>query len=49
MITPEAACQALTWLDLGYPLLRAFDELVPEGYGDIAEWGDVAEDLDDLP
>ena len=29
--------------DLGYPLLRAFDELVPEGY-----WVGVVEDLDDL-
>jgi RNA-directed DNA polymerase len=29
--------------DLGYPLLRAFDELVPEEY-----WVGVVEDLDDL-
>jgi RNA-directed DNA polymerase len=29
--------------DLGYPLLRAFDELVPEGY-----WIGVVENLDDL-
>ena len=29
--------------DLGYPLLRAFDELVPEGY-----WVGVVEDLDNL-
>ncbi len=28
--------------DLGYPLLRVLDELVSEGYGDIAEWADVA-------
>jgi RNA-directed DNA polymerase len=35
--------------DLGYPLLRAFDELVPEGYGGITEWGYVVEDLHDLP
>jgi RNA-directed DNA polymerase len=34
--------------DLGYPLLRAFDELVPAGY-DTAESVDVLEDLDDLP
>jgi hypothetical protein len=34
--------------DLGYPLLREFDELVPEGYGDTAEWVDVEEDPDDL-
>ena len=33
--------------DLGYPLLRALDELVPKGYGDIADRGDVIEDLDD--
>jgi RNA-directed DNA polymerase len=42
--------------DLGYPLLRAFHELVPQGYGeqedfdDMADWVDVieVEDLDDL-
>ena len=51
--------------DLGYPLLREFDELVSEGYGgdifpegyddvvperygDPADWVDVVEDLDDL-
>jgi RNA-directed DNA polymerase len=36
--------------DLGYPLLRAFDDLVPEVYGGTAEWIDVVEveDLDDL-
>jgi hypothetical protein len=34
--------------DLGYPLLRAFDELVPAGY-DTSESVDVLEDLDDLP
>lgn len=36
--------------DLGYPLLRAFEDLVPEGYGSTAEWIDVVEveDLDDL-
>ena len=34
--------------DLGYPLLRAFDELVPEGYGGIPEWVHEVENLDDL-
>ncbi len=40
--------------DLGYPLLRALDELIPEGHGDIEVYGDMAgwvhvvEDLDDL-
>jgi hypothetical protein len=27
--------------DLGYPLLRAFDELVPEWYNGIREWADT--------
>lgn len=35
--------------EVGYPLLRALDELVPETYGDIARWIDGVEDLDDLP
>lgn len=35
--------------ELGYPLLRAFDELIPKGYGDITEWPTVVDDLDELP
>lgn len=31
--------------DVGYPLLRAFDELVPEGYRGVAERGYAVEDL----
>ncbi|MGC4773667.1 reverse transcriptase family protein [Micromonospora sp. DT44] len=40
--------------DVGYPLLRAFDELVPDvyagvnAYADIADWVDATEDLDGL-
>lgn len=40
--------------DLGYPLLRAFDELVPDvypdmnAYADMAGWVHVVDDLDDL-
>jgi hypothetical protein len=34
--------------DLGFPLLRAFDELVPKLYGEMPDCIDIVQDLDDL-
>lgn len=34
--------------DLGYPLLRALDDLVPEGYGRLADRSYEVDDLDDF-